>query len=952
MTEPMCLAVITKRDGRTEPYEGRKILEAMRRAFEDVAAEQGGAAYDGTVKQDGAARDGAAGRNRAARDGAAGQVSPERDDASERGASAPDAAAPLALELEALLAHVEAAMTRDHVTSVEGVQDLVERALMERGHFDVAKSYILYRHERAEKRSARAGLVEAVAAGEADLARDLDAALSRIQHDFAEPSYDLGMLAVRYRALLGVNPTASERLAALIRGAVELTSQEAPRWEMIAGRLLDLSFMRDLEATRVARGITSFSELVRHLTDEGLYGSYMLGAYSAAELDEAASYMVPSRDELFTYAGLDLLLRRYVIHGHDHTPLESPQEMFLGIALHLAMNEREEVRLTWVRRFYDMLSNLEVTMATPTMSNARKPDHQLSSCFIDTVPDSLVGIYRSIDNFAQVSKYGGGMGMYLGKVRATGGSIRGFEGVAGGVIRWIRVINDTAVAVDQLGMRQGAVAVYLDAWHRDLPEFLNLRTNNGDDRMKAHDVFPAVCYPDLFWRMAEESLDQDWHLMCPHDILTVKGYALEDSYGEEWERRYRDCLADPRIPKRTILLKDLVRLILKSAVETGTPFAFMRDTVNRANPNAHEGIIYCSNLCTEIAQNTSAIEEVSREVVTQEGDTVVVTTTRPGDFVVCNLASLSLGRLPVEDDEVMGRVVETAVRALDNVIDLNFYALPYARLTNHRYRSIGLGVSGYHHMLARRGISWESDEHLAFVDGVFERINFHAIAASERLAEERGCYDAFDGSDWQSGAYFEKRGYVPGVASGQASPATVVPAQSSPVAAACTASSPSGAEGLSPRALSPAPGVDAWRDLAARVAEHGVRNAYLLAIAPTSSTSILSGTTPGIDPIMRKFFLEEKKGAMLPRVAPDLSPKTYWYYKPAHYIDQTWSVRAAGARQRHIDQAQSMNLYITNDYTLRQVLGLYIDAWRHGVKTIYYVRSRSLEVEECESCSA
>ena len=563
-------------------------------------------------------------------------------------------------------------------------------------------------------------------------------------------------------------------------------------------------------------------------------------------------------------------------------------------------------------------------MATPTLSNARKPDHQLSSCFIDTVPDSLVGIYRSIDNFAQVSKYGGGMGMYLGKVRATGGSIRGFEGVAGGVIRWIRVINDTAVAVDQLGMRQGAVAVYLDAWHRDLPEFLNLRTNNGDDRMKAHDVFPAVCYPDLFWRMAEESLDQDWHLMCPHDILQAKGYALEDFYGDEWERRYRDCVADPRIPKRRILIKDLVRLILKSAVETGTPFAFMRDTVNRANPNKHEGVIYCSNLCTEIAQNTSAIEEVTREVVTEDGDTVVVTTTRPGDFVVCNLASLSLGRLPVEDDETMGRVIETAVRALDNVIDLNFYALPYARITNHRYRSIGLGVSGYHHMLARRGISWESEEHLAFADEVFERINYHAIRASERLAEERGAYGLFEGSDWQTGAYFAKRGYCePGAAADDAIAVR---------------------EG--------AMGSERWGELAEAVARNGVRNAYLLAIAPTSSTSILSGTTPGIDPIMRKFFLEEKKGSMLPRVAPELSPCTYWYYKPAHYIEQTWSVRAAGVRQRHIDQAQSMNLYITNDYTLRQVLNLYLEAWRRGVKTIYYVRSKSLEVEECESCSA
>lgn len=902
---------IKKRDGRSERFDGAKIVEAMRRAFEDVADEQ-----------------------TAARGLIAGH-----------GASAPAVSVD---ELEALLASIEQAMDRDAVDCVEGVQDLVERALMERGHFEVAKSYILYRHERAEKRAVRVELARAVAglgggaaceeghaaagvpsAADDDaaiapkdyLVEDLDRTLARIQRDFDDPAYDLAMLSARFRALTGTGQDADARLGALIRAAVELTSQEAPRWEMIAARLLDLSFMRRLAATRRELGIASFGELVRYLTERGLYGDYILASYSVSELEEAAAFMVSERDELFAYSGLDLLISRYVIRAHDHTPLESPQEMFLGIALHLAMNEEPTQRLAWVKRFYDMLSKLEVTMATPTLSNARKPDHQLSSCFIDTVPDSLVGIYRSIDNFAQVSKYGGGMGMYLGKVRATGGSIRGFEGVAGGVIRWIRVINDTAVAVDQLGMRQGAVAVYLDAWHRDLPEFLNLRTNNGDDRMKAHDVFPAVCYPDLFWRMAEESLDQDWHLMCPHDILQVKGYALEDFCGDEWERRYRDCVADPRISKRRILIKDLVRLILKSAVETGTPFAFMRDAVNRANPNGHEGVIYCSNLCTEIAQNTSAIEEVAREVVTEDGDTVVVTTTRPGDFVVCNLASLSLGRLPVEDDEVMGHVIEAAVRALDNVIDLNFYALPYARITNHRYRSIGLGVSGYHHMLARRGISWESEDHLAFADEVFERINYHAIRASERLAEERGAYGLFEGSDWQTGAYFVKRGY-------------------------CSSS------GEVAEVREGAMGSERWGELAEAVARNGVRNAYLLAIAPTSSTSILSGTTPGIDPIMRKFFLEEKKGSMLPRVAPELSPRTYWYYKPAHYIEQTWSVRAAGVRQRHIDQAQSMNLYITNDYTLRQVLRLYLEAWRRGVKTIYYVRSKSLEVEECESCSA
>ena len=608
---------------------------------------------------------------------------------------------------------------------------------------------------------------------------------------------------------------------------------------------------------------------------------------------------------MFTYSGLDLLLKRYVIHDHNHVPLETPQEMFMGIALHLCMNEKID-RMKWVKRTYDMLSRLEVTMATPTMSNARKPYHQLSSCFIDMVPDSLDGIYRSLDNFAKVSKLGGGMGMYFGKVRATGSTIRGFKGAAGGVIRWIRLVNDTAVAVDQLGMRQGAVAVYLDVWHKDLPEFLQLRTNNGDDRMKAHDVFPAVCYPDLFWKLADENIDAPWHLMCPHEILAVKGYSLEDYYGEEWEKRYYDCVNDSHISKRTVSVKDIVRLVLRSAVETGTPFAFNRDTVNRMNPNGHAGMIYCSNLCTEIAQNMAPIEYVSTNISVENGDTVLLTTTRPGDFVVCNLASLSLGNLPLEDDEYMQRTIETAVRALDNVIDLNFYPLEYAKLTNHKYRSIGLGVSGYHHMLAKRNIKWESEEHLKFVDEVFERINFAAIKADNTLAIERGAYKLFDGSDWQNGDYFKKRGYTS----------------------------------------------EKWKDLQRSVCEYGMRNAYLLAVAPTSSTSVLSGTTAGVDPVMKRFYLEEKKGSMLPRVAPELSINTWWYYKPAHTIDQTWSIKAAGVRQRHIDQAQSMNLYITNEFTMRQVLNLYIEAWKAGVKTIYYVRSKSLEVEDCDSCSA
>ena len=804
-------------------------------------------------------------------------------------------------EIAGMVGEVEQFITDNPgLRTVEDIQNRVEKCLMEHGHYDEAKNYILFRYQRNEQRQA----INYIAWAADD--RQLADVLHRVAREYRERSYSMVTLQEKFASFSKPGMSHRDAIDALIKAAVELTTPEAPAWEMISARILSYRSEQKISRLEEELGLKTFYQKVRYMTEEGLYGDYILQNYGEEEINEAADFMQPDRNELLNFSGLDLLLKRYVIKSYAGKVLERVQEMFLGIALHLALPEKKEDRLLWVRRIYDMLSRLEVTMATPTLSNARKPNHQLSSCFIDTVPDSLDGIYRSLDNFSQVSKFGGGMGMYFGKVRATGGNIRGFKGVAGGVIRWMKLVNDTAVAVDQLGMRQGAVAVYLDVWHKDLPEFLQLRTNNGDDRMKAHDIFPAICYPDLFWKMAEEDLNQNWTLFCPNEIMRIKGYCLEDCHGEEWERRYLDCVNDQRISRRVISIKDIVRLVLRSAVETGTPFTFNRDTVNRTNPNGHKGMIYCSNLCTEIAQNMAPIETISKEIETEDGDTVVVTKTRPGEFVVCNLASLSLGRLPLEDEEQMKEKVATVVSALDNVISLNFYPVPYARITNQRYRSIGLGVSGYHHALAKRRIKWESEEHLQFMDKVFETINRAAILASSDLAREKGSYQFFEGSDWQTGAYFDKRGY----------------------------------------------GSAEWQEVRRTVARQGMRNAYLLAVAPTSSTSIIAGTTAGLDPIMKRFFLEEKKGSMLPRVAPELSDETYWMYKSAYLINQKWSVRASGIRQRHIDQAQSMNLYITNDFTMRQVLDLYLLAWKSGVKTLYYVRSKSLEVEECESCAS
>lgn len=804
-------------------------------------------------------------------------------------------------EIAAMVAEVEQIIIDNpDQRTVEEIQNQVEKHLMMHGHYDEAKNFILFRYQRNEQRKA----INDIARMADDT--ELTTVLQDVAREYRERVYSMVTLQEKFANLCKPGMSHKEAIDTLIKAAVELTTPEAPAWEMISARILSYRAEQKIKKQEDEIGIDGFYNKLKYMTSEGLYGEYVLQNYTEEEINEAATFIKEERNKLLNYSGLDLLLKRYVIKNYAGKAIERVQEMYLGIALHLAMPEQKENRLMWVHRIYDMLSKLEVTMATPTLSNARKPNHQLSSCFIDTVPDSLDGIYRSLDNFSQVSKFGGGMGMYFGKVRATGGNIRGFKGVAGGVIRWMRLVNDTAVAVDQLGMRQGAVAVYLDVWHKDLPEFLQLRTNNGDDRMKAHDIFPAVCYPDLFWKMADENLDQNWYLFCPNEIMRIKGYCLEDCYGEEWERKYLDCVNDQRLTRRVISIKDIIRLVLRSAVETGTPFTFNRDTVNRANPNHHKGMIYCSNLCTEIAQNMAPIETVSKNIETKDGETIVVTTTKPGEFVVCNLASLSLGRLPLEDEEQMREKVATIVRALDNVISLNFYPVPYAEITNQKYRSIGLGISGYHHALAKRRIKWESEEHLQFMDKVFETINRSAILASSNLAKEKGSYQYFEGSDWQTGLYFDKRGYDS----------------------------------------------DEWKEVRKTVALQGMRNAYLLAVAPTSSTSIIAGTTAGLDPIMKRFFLEEKKGSMLPRVAPELSDETYWMYKSAYLINQKWSIKASGVRQRHIDQAQSMNLYITNDFTMRQVLDLYLLAWKSGVKTIYYVRSKSLEVEECESCSS
>lgn len=782
--------------------------------------------------------------------------------------------------------------------TVEEIQDYVEKTLTKNNHYETLKSYILYREKRNALRKELNYFREYIED------EGLIEVLAKIQKDFTTEGYELDRLYRKFLSFVKPSSALNEKIELLIKASSELTSKENPNWEYISARIYAYKIHKEISHYEKEWHIVDFKSKIEVLTKANLYGEYILENYSSDDIDELEKYIDDSRDELFTYSSLDLVYKRYLICDSHKKVIETMQEMFMGIAMHLAIPEKD--RVSFAKKVYDVLSNLKATVATPTMSNARKPFHQLSSCFIDTVPDTLKGIYRSIDNFAQVSKHGGGMGLYFGKVRASGSDIRGFKGVAGGVIRWIKLANDTAVAVDQLGVRQGSCAVYLDVWHRDIPEFLNLRTNNGDDRMKAHDVFPAICFPNLFWRLAKENINSNWYLFCPHEVKEVMGFCLEDYYGEEWEEKYKLCVKEPRLDKRVLTIKDLVKLILKSQVETGTPFIFNRDNANNTNPNSHKGMIYSSNLCTEIMQNMKEILDTDEKILQIDGEDHVVTDVKAGDFVVCNLASLVLGNIDLQNDEEMEFVVSTIIRALDNVIDLNYYPTPFAKITNAKYRAIGLGTSGYHHALVKNKIMWQTEEHLEFMDKVYEKINYYAIKESSKIAEEKGSYKYFEGSEWQTGKYFEKREY----------------------------------------------NSKEWIELKEQVAKNGLRNAYLLAVAPTGSTSIIAGTTAGVDPVMMRYFLEEKKGSIIPRVAPDLTPETFWLYENAHEVDQTWSIKAGGIRQRHIDQGQSLNLYITTDYKMSQILNLLILSCEVGLKSIYYIRSKSLDIDECDSCSA
>ncbi|WP_331774952.1 ribonucleoside-diphosphate reductase subunit alpha [Sulfurospirillum sp. 1612] len=737
--------------------------------------------------------------------------------------------------------------------------------------------------------------------------------------------------------------TTEEIQKTLIKTAVDKIDIDRPNWTFVAARL----FLYDLY--HKVNQFTGYGKLADYFARGEKEGRILLGLKEKYDLDDLDQYIKPERDFQFTYLGIKTLYDRYLIKNSKGAPIELPQHMFMAIAMFLAQNELN--CQDWAKKFYDLISKFEVMLATPTLSNARTPRHQLSSCYIGSTPDNIEGIFDSYKEMALLSKFGGGIGWDWNIVRSMGGMIDGHKNAAGGIIPFLKITNDIAIAVDQLGTRKGAIAVYIEPWHMDISDFLDLKKNSGEERRRAHDLFPALWINDLFMKRAQN--DEIWTLFDPANVSD-----LPSLYGAEFEKKYLEYEQDDSIPKEHIRAKELWKKIILNYFESGSPFLCFKDNANKANPNDHAGIIRSSNLCTEIFQNTEpnhykikvVFDDGSFETFEEE-DTVIINGNiekkakkitaldnidgknvfivekemNEGKTAVCNLASVNLSKINTQED--IERVIPIATRMLDNVIDLNFYPHAKVKHTNLQSRSIGLGVMGEAQMLAEQQIEWGSYDHFAKIDEVMELISYNVIKASSNLAIEKGAYPDFEGSKWS-------RGIFPIDTANEKAKKLV---------------DRGGLFGYS---------CD-WESLRAQVMKSGMRNGYLMAIAPTSSISILVGTTQTIEPVYKRKWFEENLSGMIPVVVPKLNPETWNYYTPAYELDQRLLIKAGAIRQKWIDQGQSLNIFITLDKASGKYLNdIYMLGWELGIKSTYYLRSQSPESQldvadrsiECEGC--
>jgi ribonucleoside-diphosphate reductase alpha chain len=811
---------------------------------------------------------------------------------------------------------------------IEDIQDQVELALMRSGEHRVARAYVLYREERAQERRKeqtqtvslpklhvrlKGGQLELL--DEARLLQDVTATCAGLDG----VSADAVMAEVRRNLYDGI--LLHELGLAQTMAARSLVEQE-PNYAYVSARLL-LNILREEALALVLPNAISSSQSHSKLDYKEYFPEFVrrgiafemldreLGSF---DLDRLASALKPERDHNFQFLGLQTLYDRYFLHK-DGVRYELPQAFLMRVSMGLALREID--REARAIEFYELLSSFDFMCSTPTLFNAGTLRPQLSSCFLTTISDDLDGIFKAIKDNALLSKYAGGLGNDWSGVRGLGAHIRGTNGQSQGVVPFLKVANDTAIAVNQGGKRKGAVCGYLETWHIDIEEFLDLRKNTGDDRRRTHDMNTANWVPDLFMERIEE--DANWTLFSPDEVPD-----LHDLFGRAFAERYAFYEAKAQRGElkvaRTVRAVDLWRKMLTMLFETGHPWITFKDPCNLRSPQQHTGVVHSSNLCTEITLNTN-----QREIA------------------VCNLGSVNLANHVTEngiDQLRLKKTVTTAMRMLDNVIDINFYTVPEARHSNLRHRPVGLGIMGYQDALYTLRISYASEEAVRFADESMEVISFHAISASVDLAAERGRYTTFEGSLWSKG---------------------ILPIDSIELLQKNRKHS---------LKLDRSSKLD-WVSLRERVKTVGVRNSNTMAIAPTATISNICGVTQSIEPTYQNLFAKSNMSGDFTvanaALVHDLKKRGLWddvmvsdlkyfdgslgpidrapddlkrLYATSFEIEPTWLIQAAARRQKWIDQAQSLNLYIAQP-SGKKLDGIYREAWSAGLKTTYYLRSRS-----------
>ena len=800
---------------------------------------------------------------------------------------------------------------------IEEIQDQVELQLMRNEHHKVARTYVLYREARKNERVDEEKPVEV----EGNVEEVINAAVEKACAGLENVDATSLAQEIKGSTYEGISP--KDLAESMLMTARTLVEKE-PNYSYVTARLLLNNLENEVSSflgfERRADRAAMYKEALVKTIDKGIEVGFLSEELKTFDLERLGSAIKEERDFQFTYLGLQTLYDRYFI-TFEETRYEMPQVFLMRVAMGLAIQEKD--KNDRAEEFYNLLSSFDYMSSTPTLFNSGTNRPQLSSCYLTTVPDDLSGIYGAIRDNALLSKWAGGLGNDWTNVRALGSRIKGTNGKSQGIVPFLKVSNDTAVAVNQGGKRKGAFCAYLECWHLDVEEFLDLRKNTGDDRRRTHDMNTANWVPDLFMKRLES--DSNWTLFSPSDVPE-----LHDIYGSEFEKRYEEyekmaASGELKLYK-TIKAKDLWRKMLSMLFETGHPWITFKDPCNIRSPQGHVGTVHSSNLCTEITLNTNEDE-----------------------IAVCNLGSINLpqhiqdGKINVEQ---LKNSVKTAIRMLDNVVDINYYPVPQAENSNKKHRPIGLGMMGFQDALYKLGISYNSNEAVEFADRSMELISYFAIEASAELAKERGTYESYEGSLWDQGIF--------------------------PIDSIELLAEQRGKDFIDQNTDTT---LD-WEALRAVVKDTGMRNSNVMAIAPTATIANITGVSQSIEPTYQNLYVKSNLSGEFTVVNPylieELKKESLWddvmlsdlkYYegslsqinripehikekfKTAFEVEPRFIVESASRRQKWIDQAQSLNLYIGNvdgkklDVTYRM-------AWYKGLKTTYYLRAMGATATE------